>query len=129
MSAGEYGTDYIDRMIGQVDNGKCVAWTPDYAGNNNDYGGVLPVPVSDQPMWDPVDAARAGSTSWEQFCILYRRRTIQMFRDSVRLELNEWYSSISRCFNCLKIELPETEDLHEPVSGDRRERHVSRCRK
>lgn len=83
MSAGEYGTDYIDRMIAHVDNGKCIAWTPDEAGNSNDY--LEPVVLSDQPAWDnDADGLRAGSTSWEQFCILYNRRTIQMFRDSVR---------------------------------------------
>lgn len=85
VSAGEYGHEFIDRMVEQIDNGKCICWTPD---------GIAQVDEIDdsvaEPTWNIKDELlrAGGSTAWQQFWILYKRRTLQMFRDSVRNECN-----------------------------------------
>ena len=89
VASGEYGCEYIDKMISSVDNGRCLNWTPYDAVADNNYRNEK---ISEQ-YFDELEEEinpkhlRARSSNWEQFCTLYKRRTIQMWRDSVRLEL------------------------------------------
>lgn len=73
-------------MVGLVENGKCFKWTQERAegdGENGQAGSVLERQPGEE--WDGAEALTmmSGSTWWEQFVILYNRRTLQMIRDSV----------------------------------------------
>lgn len=83
VSCGEYGSEYIDRMVQLVDNGKCHSWTPQIS---EQVKGGSHHSVLDEQLEEEIDPEylRSRSSSWEQFRILYSRRTIQMCRDSVR---------------------------------------------
>lgn len=87
VAAGEYGHEFIDKMISLVDNGRCLGWTP-YDENvaqknitNEKYSEMITDEFEEEI--DPKHL-RARSTYWQQFWILYKRRTIQMWRDSVK---------------------------------------------
>lgn len=89
VCTGEYGHEYIDKMISIVDNGRCLSWTPYDAVTENNYRNEkisshsqfieeLEVEINPKHL-------RARSTFWEQFWTLYKRRSVQMWRDSVIL--------------------------------------------
>lgn len=86
VASGEYGHEYIDKMISSVDNGRCLNWKPYDAITENNYRNEK---ISEQ-IYDELEEEinpkhlRARSSSWEQFCTLYKRRMVQMWRDSVR---------------------------------------------
>lgn len=88
VSCGEYGPEYIDRMVQLVDNGKCHSWTPQISdqvkGESHHF-------VEHDQLEQEIDPEylRSRSSSWDQFRILYSRRTVQMYRDSVR-----WFETI-----------------------------------
>lgn len=87
VATGEYGHEYIDKMISSVDNGRCLNWAPYDAITENNYcnekltGDTLFLDELEEDI-NP-EHLRSRSSSWEQFWTLYKRRTIQMWRDSV----------------------------------------------
>lgn len=117
VSCGEYGPEYIDRMVQLVDNGKCHSWTPQISeqGKAESYHSVLNEQLEEEI--DP-EYLRSRSSSWEQFRILYSRRTIQMCRDSV-----QWFEMLAMRAKIILnttinfTELPEAEDIYEHLSG------------
>lgn len=88
VASGEYGHEYIDKMISLVDNGRCFNWTPYDAITENNYR----IEKITGQLFDELEEEinpmhlRARSSSWEQFRTLYKRRTVQMWRDSVGME-------------------------------------------
>lgn len=86
VASGEYGYEYVDKMISQIDNGRCYNWTPNYALEhlkNPKLSDIPDVPVEEFEEYINPKHLRARSTNWQQFCTLYKRRTTQMWRDSV----------------------------------------------
>lgn len=88
VAAGEYGHEFIDKMISLVDNGRCLGWTP-YDENvaqkyckNEQYTTEMITDEFEEEI-NPKHL-RARSTYWQQFWTLYKRRTLQMWRDSVK---------------------------------------------
>lgn len=74
VSCGDYGYEYIDRMVVEVENGRCRRW---------------PFQAKEKPLeeklpedFDPKQL-KCRSTSWDQFKVLHNRRWKQMWRDSV----------------------------------------------
>lgn len=97
VASGEYGHEFIDKMISVVDNGRCLNWTPyDAIAENNYRNEKL---YGQSQLIDELEEEinpkhlRARSSTWEQFWTLYKRRTIQMWRDSVGLLGNGCNSS------------------------------------
>lgn len=85
VATGEYGHEFIDKMISAVDNGRCLNWTPyDAITENNHRNEKMSGPCFDE-LIEEINPKhlRARSSSWEQFCTLYKRRSVQMWRDSV----------------------------------------------
>lgn len=87
VAAGEYGHEFIDKMISLVDNGRCLGWKP-YDENvaqknykNEKYSEMITDEFEEEI--NPKHL-RARSTYWQQFWTLYKRRTLQMWRDSVK---------------------------------------------
>lgn len=86
VATGEYGFEYIDKMISAVDNGRCLNWTPyDAINADNNYQNEKQSEQYVDEFEEEINPKhlRARSSFWEQFCILYKRRTLQMWRDSV----------------------------------------------
>lgn len=94
VCTGEYGHEYIDKMISSVDNGRCLSWTPYDAINNDNnclrnqqkYGAHAPFIDELEIEIDPKHL-RPRSSFWQQFWTLYKRRSVQMWRDTVRILL------------------------------------------
>lgn len=93
VSCGEYGFEYVDKMVTSVANGKCNVWTPSVDSKIKDS-----VEDSEPPLATPscierfereIDPAdfKTQTSNWEQFRILHKRMTIQMWRDSNYLKL------------------------------------------
>lgn len=73
-------------MVTSVANGKCNVWTPteDSKMREND---PLPPPIEKfEREIDPAEF-KTKTSNWEQFRILHKRMTIQMWRDSNYLKL------------------------------------------
>lgn len=72
-------------MISLVDNGRCYNWMPtdsiEYKNNRNNGKILESVEEFDEEI-NPKHL-KSRSSFWKQFCVLYKRRTIQMWRDSV----------------------------------------------
>lgn len=95
VCTGEYGHEYIDKMISSVDNGRCLNWTP-YDAINNDNSlrnQQQKYAAAHAPFIDELEIEidpkhlRARSSFWQQFWTLYKRRSIQMWRDTVNIIL------------------------------------------
>lgn len=97
VCTGEYGHEYIDKMISSVDNGRCSNWTPYDAitadsNLRNQQQQQLQKYAIHAPFIDELEIEidpqhlRARSSFWQQFWILYKRRTIQMWRDTVKMK-------------------------------------------
>lgn len=88
VATGEYGHEYIEKMISSVDNGRCLNWTPYETITDNNYRNEKQSGQYFDELEEEINPKhlRARSTNWEQFCTLYKRRTVQMWRDSVRLK-------------------------------------------
>lgn len=89
VAIGEYGHEYIDKMISSVDNGRCLSWTPYETITDNNYRNEKNSGQYFDELEEEINPKhlRARSSNWEQFCTLYKRRTLQMWRDSVRSNL------------------------------------------
>lgn len=90
VASGEYGYEYVEKMISLVDNGRCCQWSPDDAseekiGSEKSMSSGESVETMITSFEEDIDPKhlRPRSSSWQQFCILYKRRTTQMWRDSV----------------------------------------------
>ncbi|KAJ6648259.1 ATP-binding cassette subfamily G member 4, partial [Pseudolycoriella hygida] len=88
VSCGEYGMDYIDRMVNAVENGKCF-WTPLLAIQSvlDKLEGKASEAI--QKFEEEIDPKQlqCRSTSWGQFKVLFNRRWKQMWRDSCYMKL------------------------------------------
>lgn len=93
VASGEYGYEYVDKMIAMVDNGRCLQWTPpdSIEPMNNLRNERYLENVSIDEFEEEIDPKhlKPKSSNWQQFCVLFKRRTTQMWRDSVR-ELNPY---------------------------------------
>uniref|UniRef100_A0A1B0D4K4 Uncharacterized protein n=1 Tax=Phlebotomus papatasi TaxID=29031 RepID=A0A1B0D4K4_PHLPP len=92
VSSGEYGGEYLDKMVSSVGNGRYI-WTPsieEAKRNGNPESHELEASNAQMENFDveinPKDL-KARASSWHQFCILFRRMTIQMWRDKSYLML------------------------------------------
>lgn len=85
VSCGEYGMEYIDRMVSAVENGKCYRWTPHLAIQNvlDENDGRSNVNVHEFEEDINPEHLKCRSSSWDQFKVLFNRRWKQMWRDSV----------------------------------------------
>lgn len=94
VSCGEYGYEYVEKMVTSVSNGKCNVWTPAVdnklkAGESSDDHLPQPSAEAVEAFEQEIDPAeyKTKTSNWEQFRILHKRMTIQMWRDSNYLKL------------------------------------------
>lgn len=131
VASGEYGHEYVDKMITLVDNGRCDSWVPidsiEYKNNRNNEK----IPDSIEEFDEEINPKHLESRSsfWTQFCTLYRRRTIQMWRDSVSKAKRaiyrfNWKNKLIFFKN--PAELHEITNLHDIVFGSCCRRNLSR---
>ena len=93
VASGEYGHEYLDKMISSVDNGRVIKWTPS-ASNLNKYeladtmNNNLPEDTINQfaQFEEEIDSRHLKSkcSNWQQFCVLFRRTSRQIYRNTVR---------------------------------------------
>lgn len=137
VAAGEYGHEFIDKMISLVDNGRCLGWKP-YDENvaqknykNEKYSEMITDEFEEEI--NPKHL-RARSTYWQQFWTLYKRRTLQMWRDSVKpfpLSIN-LFNRLQTEFTNFQfdfVELHEAASLHDVFSWLNCWWNIPRCRK
>lgn len=90
VASGEYGYEYVEKMISLVDNGRCGSWSPnalngEQSGSEKSLSSGASAETAMTTFDEEINPKqfRARSSNWQQFCILYKRRTTQMWRDSV----------------------------------------------
>lgn len=81
VATGEYGNEYLDRMIRTSENGRCLRWKP-YGVHESENEEKSIIEQFEEEI--SPELLKASSTSWQQFRILHRRMTLQMWRDAVR---------------------------------------------
>jgi ATP-binding cassette, subfamily G (WHITE), member 1 len=94
VSSGEYGPEFIEKMVASVENGRVVNWrsdsTAEYEARKDANGNVAPltkakVPIEEFELEIDANQLMSRASGWEQFKILHHRMTLQMYRDSVTL--------------------------------------------
>lgn len=106
VCSGEYGDEYIDKMVAKIDNGK-YRWQPvnekyeaqsddgsqhslRFDENSNRKREQFEVEINSKCL-------KAKSSNWDQFQILYNRETKLMWRNSVKvLLINRKFLNIYR---------------------------------
>lgn len=90
VSCGEYGFEFVDKMVTSVANGKCDSWRPavDSKIREEEITETVKRPCMEnfEEDFDPAEF-KTQTSNWEQFRILHKRMTIQMWRDSNYLKL------------------------------------------
>lgn len=81
VTCGEYGTEYVEEMVSLVENGKCYNWTRQPLIKSGSKISLNSICNFEEEI--NFKHLRLKSTSWQQFVILYNRRTVQMWRDTV----------------------------------------------
>lgn len=142
VASGEYGYEYVDKMIALVDNGRCSRWSPG-EGSDEKSGSTQTLSHSSGQSVETLitsfeedinpEHLKARSSNWQQFCTLYKRRTTQMWRDSV----SRWqicparYPKKKLIVSISFPELHEIANLYDIFLGSRRwwylPRHRQRC--
>lgn len=69
-------------MVRSSENGKILRWKPIEA-LENDHNNTPHMEEFEEEI--SPELLKANSSSWQQFRILHRRMTMQMWRDSVRI--------------------------------------------
>lgn len=92
VSSGEYGRENVEKLVNNVKNGHCYNWRIQNIEAHS-------LPTTSNAVYSNIDISdevnheidlnylKAGTTSWQQFKILYRRRNFQTFRNSVTIIL------------------------------------------
>lgn len=133
ISSGEYGVDCLDRMVSIVDNGRIHKWTPSLSDldasivrrkdrveslTTNCAGKIIESFVEEITP----DYLRSKCTSFQQFCILFRRMSKQIYRNKV-----SFWNTLDRNVVGIQIlyflaELHSNKILHARISwiSDRR---------
>lgn len=91
VSSGEYGKENVERLVNNVKNDYCYNWRIQIMEDRN-------LPTTSNTLSSNIDITddfnhdislnylKAKTTSWQQFEILYRRRTFQIFRNTVTIK-------------------------------------------
>ena len=92
VSCGEYGFEYVDKMVTSVANGKCNVWSPAVdlkLKESSPEESTVVTPHQMENFEREIDPAefKTKTTNWEQFRILHKRMSIQMWRDGNYLKL------------------------------------------
>lgn len=90
VACGEYGNEFPDRMVEHVDNGRVRSWKPsddihdryEKLYNFNDYQDFSQFDEEINP-----NNLKFKCSSWEQFTILFRRISKQIYRNKVCLTI------------------------------------------
>jgi hypothetical protein len=94
VASGEYGKEYIDKMIETIDNGRVSSWEP---ANNDCY-----IKVNREKSFSMFEEEinpnnlKFKCSAFEQFMILFRRSSKQIYRNRV--------SCSAKVFNLILIE-------------------------
>lgn len=93
VASGEYGYEHLDKMITSVDNGRIIRWTPSGSHSNkyelaDTMNNNLPEDTINQftQYEEEIDSRHLKSkcSNWQQFCVLFRRNSRQIYRNTVR---------------------------------------------
>ncbi|CAO1322623.1 unnamed protein product [Diamesa serratosioi] len=90
VASGEYGHEYLDKMISSVDNGRVLKWTPGIDLNRYELADTinnnLPEDTINQfsQFEEEIDSRHLKSkcSNWQQFCVLFRRSSRQIYRNT-----------------------------------------------
>jgi hypothetical protein len=96
VSSGEYGSDCLDKMVSIVDNGRINKWTPSLSDLeasalrrkekfDKDNSKSIEDGKNVEPFMEEINKNHLKSkcTSFQQFCILFRRMSKQIYRNKV----------------------------------------------
>ncbi|CAO1388150.1 unnamed protein product [Diamesa serratosioi] len=76
LASGEYGNNYIERMIEKIDNGRVRRWKPLIENTNEIIEDCDPICLEISPS-----LLKSRCTSWQQFVILFKRESTKIYRN------------------------------------------------
>jgi hypothetical protein len=109
VASGEYGYEYLDRMVELIDNGRVISWKPsnkiceqyDTLHFTEGYSERKHSNASNREKYLEFDEEinpknlQFKCSGWEQFCILFRRASRQIYNDKV-----SYFISLNSKFKC-----------------------------
>lgn len=98
VSSGEYGHDYVEKMVSSVNNGK-LSWYSEIDNETKNFEEI--------EMFEEVNTKclRTNVTPFMQFKILIERTAIQTWRDSDYLKLQFFVNIfLALCIGCLFLD-------------------------
>lgn len=94
MASGEYGHEYLDRMVELIDNGRIINYKPSskiiekiHDNAMDRYGNQFNVEnVELKQMEEEINPKnlKFKCSGWQQFCVLFRRASKQIYYNKVR---------------------------------------------
>lgn len=89
MTSGEYGSEFLEKMVTSVDNGRCVSWRPENTPKSQMELDKEKFASEVQLFEEEITSKHLNSKTngWEQFRILYSRMVKQMWRDSSYMKM------------------------------------------
>lgn len=94
VASNEYGSEYNDKMVLAVDNGRCYKWSP-YAPIEQSSTDKTEEYTIEQFEEEITVRQMKSRVSWmQQFCVLLRRMLLEMWRDTNYIKLKFYMTLI-----------------------------------
>lgn len=90
IASGEYGLEYVDKMTEFIDNGRVISWKPS-ADIQDRYTSKYNYSKNTQEDFSQFEEEinpsnlKMKCSSFQQFLVLFRRASKQIYRNRVRL--------------------------------------------
>jgi hypothetical protein len=91
VASGEYGSEFLGRMVDLIDNGRVIDWKPTnaiqdkyeihYDYNRNHFNEVTHLPQFEEEI-NPNNL-KFKCSSFEQFLVIFRRTSKKIYNDMV----------------------------------------------
>lgn len=91
VASGEYGHEYLNRMVEMIDNGRVTSWRPSDDTHDRYKKLYNFIEYQEFPQFEEEinpSNLQFKCSGWEQFTILFRRLSKQMYRNKVKLHTN-----------------------------------------
>lgn len=90
VASGEYGREYLDKMVEHIDNGRRISYKPS-SNIIEQYDKIFDYKIDEVEKKDIIQMEeeldsnnlKFKCTSWQQFIVLFRRASKQIYNNKV----------------------------------------------